>query len=246
MELKKKDKLLSLFEETSNLIQESNQTSNEKIKKLDTTIDNKLNLVNSIIKGHNLDIRKFQAWINSINKNEEEIKQYTSQFEEISTKLDNNIILNNFESNLHENFMKSLDNQFFNLLKTIEIREKKQKKELDDLSSAPMNTLMLADKIKNIVNFFEDISGIRIEKDKNENDALIIHAFEGYNLLNDLKSCDFSLKYKNGKFYIVKMNPVFNPKPYEDEINGETLGGKNLGIMIGNIILNEFPQYVIT
>ena len=42
------------------------------------------------------------------------------------------------------------------------------------------------------------------------------------------------------------MNPIFNPKPYEDEINGETPGGKNLGAMIGNIILNEFPQYVIT
>ena len=246
MEFQKKDKLLSLLEQTSNLVQESNQTSNEKIKKLYSTIDNKLNLVKSIIKGHNLDIRKFQAWISSINKNEEEIKQYISQFEEISNKLDNNIILNNFECGLQVNFMKSLNGKLYNVLKTIEIREKKQKKELDELSSAPMNSLILAEKIKNIVNFYENISGIRIEKDKNENDTLIIHAFEGYNLLNDLKSCDFSLKYKNGKFYIVKMNPIFNPKRYEDEINGENPGGKNLGIMIGNIVLNEFPQYVIT
>ena len=246
MEFKKKDKLLSLLEQTSNLVQESNQISNEKIKKLDSTIDNKLNLVKNIIKEHNLDIRKFQAWISSINKNEEEIKQYISQFEEISNKLDNNIILNNFECGLQVNFMKSLNGKFYNLLKTIVIREKKQKKELDELSSAPMHSLIFAEKIKNIVNFYENISGIRIEKDKNENDTLIIHAFEGYNLLNDLKSCDFSLKYKKGKFYIVKMNPVFNPKPYEDEINGENPEEKNLGIMIGNIILNEFPQYVIT
>ena len=247
MEINKKDKLLLLLEETSNLVQESNQASTEKIKKLDSTIDNKLNLVNSIIKGHNLDIRKFQAWINSINKNEEEIKKYTSQFEEISNKLNNNIILNQFEYGLQNNYMKYLqDDNLFNILKTIQIREKKQKKELDEISSSPMNSLIIAEKIKNIVKFFENISGIRIEKDKNENDTLIIHAFEGFNLLNDLKSCDFSLKYKNGKFYIVKMNPIFNPKPYEDEINGETPGRKNLGAMIGNIILNEFPQYVIT
>ena len=246
MEFKKKDKLLSLFEETSNLLQETSQTSNEKVKKLNSTMDNKLNNVKNIIKGNNLDIRKFQEWINSINKNEEEMKQYTSQFEEISNKLDNNINLNNFEYDLQQKYMKTLDDKFYNLLKTIQLREKIQKKELAELSSEPMNSLILGEKIKNIVNFFENISAIRIEKDKNENDTLIIHAFEGYNLLNDLKSCDFSLKYKNGKFYIVKMNPIFNPKRYEDEINGENPGGKNLGIMIGNIVLNEFPQYVIT
>ena len=178
MEINKKDKLLLLLEETSNLVQESNQASTEKIKKLDSTIDNKLNLVNSIIKGHNLDIRKFQAWINSINKNEEEIKKYTSQFEEISNKLNNNIILNQFEYGLQNNYMKYLqDDNLFNILKTIQIREKKQKKELDEISSSPMNSLIIAEKIKNIVKFFENISGIRIEKDKNENDTLIIHAF---------------------------------------------------------------------
>ena len=65
----------------------------------------------------------------------------------------------------------------------------------------------------------------------------IVHAFEGFNLLNDLK---------NGKFYIVNMNPIFNTKPYEDEINQENGEWKNLGNMIGKIIINEFPQYVIT
>ncbi len=42
------------------------------------------------------------------------------------------------------------------------------------------------------------------------------------------------------------MNPFFNAKPYEDEINEENLNLKNLGITIGKIVLNEFPQYVIT
>ena len=100
--------------------------------------------------------------------------------------------------------------------------------------------------MKNIIEFYENITGIRIEKDKNEKDVFIVHAFEGFNLLNDLKSCDFSVKLKHGKFYIVKMNPIFNAKPYEDEINQDNGEMKNLGTMIGKIIINEFPQYVIT
>ena len=104
----------------------------------------------------------------------------------------------------------------------------------------------LSEKIKNLCELYENITGIRIEKDLNEKDVFIVHAFEGFNLLNDLKSCDFSVKLKNGKFYIVNMNPIFNPKPYEDEINQENGELKNLGNMIGKIIINEFPQYVIT
>ena len=42
------------------------------------------------------------------------------------------------------------------------------------------------------------------------------------------------------------MNPQFNAKLYEEEINNENIEDKNLGIMIGKIILNEFRQYVIT
>ena len=125
------------------------------------------------------------------------------------------------------------------------MREEKQKKDLAEMAKNPINSKILSEKLKQIVNLYENITGIRIEKDKNEKDIFIVHAFEGYNLLNDLKSCDFSVKLKNGKFYIVKMNPIFNAKPYEDEINNET-EMKNLGIMIGKIILNEFPQYVIT
>ena len=133
-----------------------------------------------------------------------------------------------------------------NVLKTIQIKEQKQQKDLEEIIANPMNSANLAEKIKNIVNFYENITGIRIEKDKNENDTFIVHAFEGYNLLNDLKSCDFSMKFKNGKFHIVKMNPMFNPQPYEDEINEESIEEKNLGIILGKIILNEFRQYVIT
>ena len=115
------------------------------------------------------------------------------------------------------------------------MREEKQKKDLAEMAKNPINSKILSEKLKQIVNLYENITGIRIEKDKNEKDIFIVHAFEGYNLLNDLKSCDFSVKLKNGKFYIVKMNPIFNAKPYEDEINNET-EMKNLGIMIGKII----------
>ena len=153
--------------------------------------------------------------------------------------------LNKYEYELQDKTIHSLTEQY-HLLQTIELREQKQKLDLEKMIGNPVKSNILSEKIKNIVNFYENISGIRIEKDKNEKDIFIIHAFEGYNLLNDLKSCDFSIKLKNGKFYIVKMNPIFNAKQYEDEINGENLEMKNLGLIIGKIILNEFPQYVIT
>ena len=245
MEFQQKDKLVLLFEETSNLIQDSNKISKEKINKLDSTLNNKLSLVRNIIKDRNLDIKKFKSWINTINKNEKEMRQYTSQFEEISQKLEKTLSLNQFECSVQGNAVNGLYNTM-NLLRTIQIKEQKQKKDLEEIISSPMNSFSLAENIKNIVKFYENITGIRIEKDKNENDTLIVHAFEGYNLLNDLKSCDFSIKLKNGKFHIIKMNPMFNPKPYEDEINGENMKEKNLGVILGKIILNEFRQYVIT
>ena len=245
MEYKEKDKLFSLFEESSNLIQESNKISKEKLSKLESTLNNKLSMVNRIIKEHNFDIQKFKTWINTINKNEKEIKQYTSNLELVSNRLNNNLNLNKYEYELQDKTIHSLTEQY-HLLQTIELREQKQKLDLEKMIGNPVKSNILSEKIKNIVNFYENISGIRIEKDKNEKDIFIIHAFEGYNLLNDLKSCDFSIKLKNGKFYIVKMNPIFNAKQYEDEINGENLEMKNLGVIIGKIILNEFPQYVIT
>ena len=245
MEYKEKDKLFSLFEESSNLIQESNKISKEKLSKLESTSNNKLSMVNKIIKEHNFDIQKFKTWINTINKNEKEIKQYTSNLELVSNRLNNNLNLNKYEYELQDKTIRSLTEQY-HLLQTIELREQKQKLDLEKMIGNPVKSNILSEKIKNIVNFYENISGIRIEKDKNEKDIFIIHAFEGYNLLNDLKSCDFSIKLKNGKFYIVKMNPIFNAKQYEDEINGENLEMKNLGVIIGKIILNEFPQYVIT
>ena len=223
MELKEKDKLLLLYEQTTNLIPESNK----------------------IIKTNNLDIKKFKKWINTINKNETEIKQYTSNLEKISDKLDIALSINKFEYDIQEKTIHNLNDQY-NLLKTIQIREEKQKNDLNDLISNPLNSTVLSGKLKNIIDFYEDMTGIRIEKDKNEKDVFIVHAFEGYNLLNDLKSCDFSVKLKHGKFYIVKMNPIFNAKPYEDEINRDNGELKNLGNMIGKIIINEFPQYVIT
>ena len=88
MELKEKDKLFLLYEETTNLIPESNKINKEKLEKVDSTLNSKLTLVNNIIKDHNIDIKKFKNWINTINKNETEIKQYTSLLEEISNKLD--------------------------------------------------------------------------------------------------------------------------------------------------------------
>ena len=245
MEYKENDKLFSLFEESSNLIQESNKISKEKLSKLESTLNNKLSMVNKIIKEHNFDIQKFKTWINTINKNEKEIKQYTSNLELVSNRLNNNLNLNKYEYELQDKTIHSLTEQY-HLLQTIELREQKQKLDLEKMIGNPVKSNILSEKIKNIVNFYENISGIRIEKDKNEKDIFIIHAFEGYNLLNDLKSCDFSIKLKNGKFYIVKMNPIFNAKQYEDEINGENLEMKNLGVIIGKIILNEFPQYVIT
>lgn len=41
------------------------------------------------------------------------------------------------------------------------------------------------------------------------------------------------------------MNTIFNVKPYEEEINGDNMETKHLGVMIGKIIINEFSQYVI-
>ena len=245
MELKEKDKLLLLYEETTNLIPESNKISKEKLDKVDSTLNNKKFLLEKIIKTNNLDIKKFKKWINTINKNETEIKQYTSNLEKISDKLDIALSINKFEYDIQEKTIHNLNDQY-NLLKTIQIREEKQKNDLNDLISNPLNSTILSGKLKNIIDFYEDMTGIRIEKDKNEKDVFIVHAFEGYNLLNDLKSCDFSVKLKHGKFYIVKMNPIFNAKPYEDEINRDNGELKNLGNMIGKIIINEFPQYVIT
>ena len=245
MELKEKDKLLLLYEETTNLIPESNKLSKEKLDKVDSTLNNKYNLVENIIKDHNLDIKKFKSWINTINKNETEIKQYSTILEQISEKLDTTLSLNKFEYDIQEKTIHTLNEQY-NLLKTIQIREEKQKKDLQDLCAQPLNSTIFSQKLKNIIDFYENITGIRIEKDKNEKDVFIIHAFEGFNLLNDLKSCDFSIKLKHGKFYIVKMNPIFNAKPYEEEINRDNGEIKNLGFMIGKIIINEFPQYVIT
>ena len=245
MELKEKDKLLLLYEETTNLIPESNKINKEKLDKVDSTLNNKYNLVENIIKDHNLDIKKFKTWINTINKNETEIKQYSTILEQISDKLDKTLSINKFEYDIQEKTIHTLNDQY-NLLKTIQIREEKQKNDLQDLISSPLNSSILSQKLKNIIQFYENITGIRIEKDKNEKDVFIVHAFEGFNLLNDLKSCDFSVKLKHGKFYIVKMNPIFNAKPYEDEINQDNGEMKNLGTMIGKIIINEFPQYVIT
>jgi hypothetical protein len=245
MELKEKDKLLLLYEETTNLIPESNKLSKEKLDKVDSTLNNKYNLVENIIKDHNLDIKKFKSWINTINKNETEIKQYSTILEQISEKLDTTLSINKFEYDIQEKTIHTLNEQY-NLLKTIQIREEKQKKDLQALCAQPLNLTIFSQKLKNIIDFYENITGIRIEKDKNEKDVFIVHAFEGFNLLNDLKSCDFSIKLKHGKFYIVKMNPIFNAKPYEEEINRDNGEIKNLGFMIGKIIINEFPQYVIT
>ena len=237
--------MLLLYEQTTNLIPESNKISKEKLDKVDSTLNNKKFLLEKIIKTNNLDIKKFKKWINTINKNETEIKQYTSNLEKISDKLDIALSINKFEYDIQEKTIHNLNDQY-NLLKTIQIREEKQKNDLNDLISNPLNSTVLSGKLKNIIDFYEDMTGIRIEKDKNEKDVFIVHAFEGYNLLNDLKSCDFSVKLKHGKFYIVKMNPIFNAKPYEDEINRDNGELKNLGNMIGKIIINEFPQYVIT
>ena len=245
MELKEKDKLLLLYEETTNLIPESNKISKEKLDKVDSTLNNKYNLVENIIKDHNLDIKKFKTWINTINKNETEIKQYSTILEQISDKLDKTLSINKFEYDIQEKTIHTLNEQY-NLLKTIQIREEKQKNDLQDLVATPLNSSIFSQKLKNIIDFYENITGIRIEKDKNEKDVFIVHAFEGFNLLNDLKSCDFSVKLKHGKFYIIKMNPIFNAKPYEEEINQDNGEMKNLGTMIGKIIINEFPQYIIT
>ena len=245
MDYKEKDKLLLLYEETSNIIPESNKKTKEMLDKLDYILNDKLNLVNNIIKDHNVDIHKFKNWINTINKNEKEVKQFTSQLELISDKLNNTLSLNKFEYDIQEKTIISLKEEY-NLLKAIQIREEKQKKDLEEINNSPLNSKIFYEKVKKSLELYENITGIRIEKDKNEKDVFIVHAFEGFNLLNDLKSCDFSIKLKNGKFEIVKMNPQFNAKLYEDEINNENIEDKNLGIMIGKIILNEFRQYVIT
>ena len=193
MEFKEKDKLLLLYEETSNKIQESNRIRKEKLNKLDSTLNNKFNLVKNIIRDNNLGIMNYKTRINTINKNEKEIKQYLSQLEEISNKLNTTLSLNKFEYDIQEKTIHALNEQY-NLLRTIQIREEKLRKDLDELNNNPVNSLELAKNIKDIVHVYENITGIRIEKDKNEKDEFIVHAFEGYNLLNDLKSCAFSIK----------------------------------------------------
>ena len=50
MELKEKDKLLLLYEQTTNLIPESNKISKEKLDKVDSTLNNKKFLLEKIIK----------------------------------------------------------------------------------------------------------------------------------------------------------------------------------------------------
>ena len=55
-------------------------------------------------------------------------------------------------------------NDQYNLLKTIQIREEKQKNDLQDLISSPLNSSILSQKLKNIIEFYENITGIRIEK----------------------------------------------------------------------------------
>ena len=125
MELKEKDKLFLLYEETTNLIPESNKINKEKLEKVDSTLNSKLTLVNNIIKDHNIDIKKFKNWINTINKNETEIKQYTSLLEEISNKLDTTLTINKFEYDIQEKTIHTLNEQY-NLLKTLQIRQEKQ------------------------------------------------------------------------------------------------------------------------
>ena len=176
MELKEKDKLLLLYEQTTNLIPESNKISKEKLDKVDSTLNNKKFLLEKIIKTNNLDIKKFKKWINTINKNETEIKQYTSNLEKISDKLDIALSINKFEYDIQEKTIHNLNDQY-NLLKTIQIREEKQKNDLNDLISNPLNSTILSGKLKNIIDFYEDMTGIRIEKDKNEKDVFIYFIF---------------------------------------------------------------------
>ena len=121
MELKEKDKLLLLYEETTNLIPESNKITKEKLEKVESTLNNKYNLVENIIKDHNLDIKKYKNWITTINKNETEIKQYLSILEQISEKLDTTLSINKFEYEIQEKTIHTLNEQY-NLLKTIQIR----------------------------------------------------------------------------------------------------------------------------
>ena len=134
MELKEKDKLFLLYEETTNLIPESNKINKEKLEKVDSTLNSKLTLVNNIIKDHNIDIKKFKNWINTINKNETEIKQYTSLLEEISNKLDTTLTINKFEYDIQEKTIHTLNEQY-NLLKTLQIRQEKQKKHIKNNNS---------------------------------------------------------------------------------------------------------------
>ena len=148
MELKEKDKLFLLYEETTNLIPESNKINKEKLEKVDSTLNSKLTLVNNIIKDHNIDIKKFKNWINTINKNETEIKQYTSLLEEISNKLDTTLTINKFEYDIQEKTIHTLNEQY-NLLKTLQIRQEKQKNDLNDIINTPLDSTVLSEKIKN-------------------------------------------------------------------------------------------------
>ena len=147
MELKEKDKLLLLYEETTNLIPESNKISKEKLGKVESTLRNKEIILKNIIKDHNVDIKKFKSWINTINKNETEMKQYTSLLEQISEKLDTTLSINKYEYDIQEKTIHNLNEQY-NLLKTIQFREEKQKKDLNDLVSNPIDSSILKKKIE--------------------------------------------------------------------------------------------------
>ena len=143
MEFKEKDKLLLLYEETTNLIPESNKISKEKINKVESTLRNKEILLKSIIKNHHVDIKKFKNWINTLNKNETEIKHYTTELEQISDKLDTTLSINKFEYEIQENAIRNLNEQY-NLLKTIQIRQEKQQKDLEELISNPLESSILS------------------------------------------------------------------------------------------------------
>lgn len=243
--MEKKDKLILLYEYTDKMYDKANKTKKESLNKLDNCLNDKYNLVKNIVKNNNADINNYKSWIKTLNQNEKEMLLYSQLFSDISEKLDNIDKINKFEHDIQEETINVMKEQF-NLLATLNIREEKQKYDFQELKQQPLKSVELKEKLQNFINFYESISGIKIEKDKFEPNVFNVKAFEGYNLLNDLKSCDFSVRISNGEFHIIKSNPPFNPKPYEDEINNSNYETKNLGLMIGSIIINEFPPYVIT